>query len=156
MPGGNDRPDGAADNGLLSGTPGRGGGGRARGLVRDVVYPAAGGVETLIGLLEEYKAKGGSFRQARQKVFKASYTSHYRSGLIALIGALEFRSTNTAHAPVLQRWSGSSGTRPRPLTTPSTTPAASRSPSTAWSRRPARAAVQDRQARAAADPAVGV
>jgi len=29
-------------------------------------------------------------------------TSHYRSGLIALIGALEFRSTNTAHAPVLQ------------------------------------------------------
>ena len=59
-------------------------------------------VETLLGLLEEYKAKGGSFRQARQKVFKASYTSHYRSGLIALIGALEFRSTNTAHAPVLQ------------------------------------------------------
>ena len=72
------------------------------GLVRDVVYPAAGGVETLIGLLEEYKAQGGSFRQARQKVFKASYTSHYRSGLIALTGALEFRSTNTARTPVLQ------------------------------------------------------
>ena len=35
-------------------------------------------------------------------MFKASYTSHYRSGLIALIGALEFRSANTAHAPVLQ------------------------------------------------------
>ena len=36
---------------------------------------------------------------SRQNVFKASYTSHYRSGLI---GALEFRSTSTAHAPVLQ------------------------------------------------------
>src|SRR5260370_23942743 len=76
--------------------------GEPGGLVRDVVYPAAGGVETLIGLLEEYKARGGSFRQARQKVFRASYTSHYRSGLIALIGALEVRSANTPPAPVLR------------------------------------------------------
>jgi len=72
------------------------------GVVREVVYPAAGGVETLIDLLHEYKAKGSSFRQHKQRVFKASYTNHYRHGLVELIQALEFCSTNSTHAPVLQ------------------------------------------------------
>ena len=71
------------------------------GLVRDVVYPAVGGVDTLLDLLAEYKAKGSTFRQHKQRVFKASYTHHYRTGLIELIGALEFHSTNTVHRPVL-------------------------------------------------------
>jgi hypothetical protein len=34
-------------------------------------------------------------------VFKASYTNHYRAGLIELIDALEFRSHNTMHRPML-------------------------------------------------------
>ena len=71
------------------------------GVVREVVYPAAGGVDTLINLLHEYKAKGSTFRQHKQRVFNASYTNHYRHGIIELIAALEFRSTNTTHRPVL-------------------------------------------------------
>ncbi|MDP3973003.1 MAG: DUF4158 domain-containing protein [Candidatus Nanopelagicales bacterium] len=71
------------------------------GIVRDVVYPAVGGMDTLTDLLHEYKAKGSTFRQHKQRVFKASYTNHYRRGMIDLISALEFRSTNTTHRPVL-------------------------------------------------------
>ena len=35
-------------------------------------------------------------------MFKASYTNHYRKGLIELLEALEFGSTNTQHAPVME------------------------------------------------------
>jgi TnpA family transposase len=70
--------------------------------VSEVIYPAAGGVETLVNLLREFRAKGSTFRQHKQRVFKASYTNHYRHGLIELLEALEFRSTNTAHAPVIE------------------------------------------------------
>lgn len=72
------------------------------GLVREVVYPAAGGEDTLSSLIAEFKAKGSTFRQHKQRVFKASYTNHYRSGLIELIETLEFHSTNTSHRPVLR------------------------------------------------------
>ena len=71
--------------------------------VEDVIYPAVpGGQETLVALLREYKANGTSYRQHRQRVFKASYTSHYRAGLIQIIEVLEFGSTNTVHAPMVE------------------------------------------------------
>jgi hypothetical protein len=66
------------------------------------VYPAAGGLEVILDLVREYEAKGPTYRQARQRSFKASYTNHYRSGLIQILEALEFRSTNTVHRPVLE------------------------------------------------------
>jgi TnpA family transposase len=70
--------------------------------VEDVIYPAVpGGYKTLVQLLHEYKAKGSTYRQHKQRVFKASYTSHYRTGLIQIIEALEFGSTNTVHAPMM-------------------------------------------------------
>ena len=70
--------------------------------VEDVIYPAVpGGYKTLLSLLHEYKAKGTSYRQHRQRVFKASYTNHYRTGLIQILEALEFGSTNTVHAPMM-------------------------------------------------------
>src|SRR3569833_639198 len=70
--------------------------------VEDVIYPAVpGGYKTLLPLLHEYKAKGTSYRQHRQRVFKASYTNHYRTGLIQILEALEFGSTNTVHAPMM-------------------------------------------------------
>lgn len=44
--------------------------------VEDVIYPAVpGGYKTLVTLLHEYKAKGSSYRQHKQRVFKASYTT---------------------------------------------------------------------------------
>ncbi len=71
-------------------------------IVSEVIYPAVpGGVDTLVALWHEYNSKGSSYRQHRQRVFKASYTNHYRTGLIQIVEALEFGSTNTVHAPMM-------------------------------------------------------
>ena len=71
--------------------------------VREVVFPAvSGGEQTLRELVHEYKTKGPVYRRTVQTTLKASYTNHYRKGLIDLLGVLEFRSTNTAHQPVIQ------------------------------------------------------
>ena len=71
-------------------------------IVSEVIYPAVpGGVDTLVALWREYQSKGSTYRQHRQRVFKASYTNHYRAGLIQIIEALEFGSANTVHAPVM-------------------------------------------------------
>mgnify|MGYP000981002651 CR=1 FL=1 len=73
------------------------------GPVRDVVYPAvAGGEQTLRELVHEYRTKGPVYRRTVQTTLKASYTSHYRRGLIKLLDVLEFRSSNTAHQPVIE------------------------------------------------------
>ncbi|MET8006580.1 Tn3 family transposase [Nonomuraea glycinis] len=70
--------------------------------VSEVIYPVVpGGVDTLVALWHEYQAKGSTYRQHRQRVFKASYTSRYRTGLIQILEALEFGSTNTVHAPMM-------------------------------------------------------
>lgn len=76
--------------------------GKAQGIVEEVVYPDAGGLEVLLDLVREFESKGPTYRQARQRSFKASYTNHYRAGLIQILEALEFRSNNTAHRPVLE------------------------------------------------------
>jgi TnpA family transposase len=73
-----------------------------KGPVEEVIYPEVpGGVDTLEALWQEYNSKGSTYRQHRQRVFKASYTNHYRSGLVQILEALEFGSTNTVHAPVM-------------------------------------------------------
>ena len=70
--------------------------------VSEAIYPVVpGGVDTPVALWHEYKSKGSTYRQHRQRVFKSSYTSHYRTGLIQIIEALEFGSTNTVHAPMM-------------------------------------------------------
>lgn len=89
--------------------------------VRDVVFPAVtGGQKTLRELVHEYRTKGPQYQQTVRATLKASYTSHYRRGLIALLDVLEFRSNNQAHQPILdaldlvKRNSGS-GTRYFPI-----------------------------------------
>jgi hypothetical protein len=69
--------------------------------VREVIYPVVGGEATLTDLVNEYRATGSEYQRQKRKVFKASYTNHYRRGLIRLLGVLEFRSNNTAHQPVV-------------------------------------------------------
>ena len=67
------------------------------------MYPAVpGGLEVLLDLVREFESKGPTYRQARQRSFKASYTNHYRAGLIQILEALEFRSNNMVHRPVLE------------------------------------------------------
>ena len=71
--------------------------------VRDVVYPAVrGGEQTLRELVHERKTNGPVYRRTVQTTLKASYTNHYRKGLIDLLDVPEFRSTNTAHQPVIE------------------------------------------------------
>lgn len=71
------------------------------GTVREVIYPVVGGESVLEDLVAEYKTKGTEYERSKRLVFKASYTNHYRRGLIRLLGVLEFRSNNTAHQPVI-------------------------------------------------------
>ena len=61
-----------------------------------------GGLEVLLDLVREFESKGPTYRQARQRSFKASYTNHYRVGLVQILEALELRSNNTVHRPVLE------------------------------------------------------
>nr|WP_043175317.1 Tn3 family transposase [Streptomyces sp. NRRL B-24484] len=73
------------------------------GEVREVVFPAVrGGEQTLKELVHEYRTKGPVYRRTVQTTLKASYTNHYRKGLIELLGVLQFRSNNSAHRPVTE------------------------------------------------------
>jgi hypothetical protein len=56
-----------------------------------------GGQQTLKELVHEYKTKGPVYRRTVQMTLKASYTNHYRSGLIDLLEVLEFRSVRSDH-----------------------------------------------------------
>jgi hypothetical protein len=68
------------------------------GVVEHVVYPAVrGGEQTLKELVHEYKTKGPVYRRTVQTTLKASYTNHYRSGLIDLLDVLDFRSVRSEH-----------------------------------------------------------
>ncbi|MFF3617493.1 Tn3 family transposase [Streptomyces sp. NPDC002580] len=72
------------------------------GEVREVVFPSVrGGEQTLKELVHEYKTKGPVYRRTVQTTLKASYTNHYRKGLVELLGVLEFCSNNVAHRPVI-------------------------------------------------------
>ena len=76
---------------------------RPDGAVRDVVFPAvAGGEATLRELVQEFKTKGPPYRRTVQTTLRASYTGHYRRGLVALLEVLQFRSNNTAYCPVIE------------------------------------------------------
>ncbi len=60
-------------------------------------------------LVREFKTRGPVYRCTGVPVYRrtvrttlrASYTGHYRRGLIALLEVLEFRSNNSAHRPVI-------------------------------------------------------
>jgi len=67
--------------------------------VRTVVFPVVG-EENLRNLVAEYKSSGSTYRRTVQTTYRASYTNHYRSGLIRLLQVLEFRSEDS-HQPVL-------------------------------------------------------
>lgn len=80
--------------------------------VRQVVFPAvSGGEQTPRELVHEYKTKGPVYRRTVQNTLKASYTRHFRRGLIELLDVLEFRSNNTTHRPVLDALEVVTGTR---------------------------------------------
>jgi TnpA family transposase len=71
------------------------------GVVKDVVYPVVG-EEILRDLVTEWQATGKSYRNQVQTIICNSYRSYYRRMLPRLMDALEFRSNNDRHRPVLQ------------------------------------------------------
>ena len=68
--------------------------------IKDALYPVVG-LQTLQDLVKEFKATGPQFRKIVHKVLRASYSNHYRRMLPLLLDALEFRSNNDAHQPVI-------------------------------------------------------
>lgn len=70
------------------------------GVVRDVVFPVVG-EQTLRDLVKEWKATGPTYRITLRTVIRNSYKGHYRRMVPTLLGALEFRSNNDLHRPVM-------------------------------------------------------
>lgn len=72
-----------------------------QGIVAEVVFPAAGGEQTLQKLVREFRANGPGYRRRVHTRLRASYSSYYRWLVLELLGALVFRSNNAAHQPVI-------------------------------------------------------
>ena len=74
--------------------------GSPEGVVRDVIFPAAG-QNTLEALVREARALGTPQSRRVHTAVRASYGSYYRRMMPKLLAALEFRSNNGAHRPLL-------------------------------------------------------
>jgi TnpA family transposase len=72
----------------------------AEGVVREVIFPAAG-QSTLEALAREAQALGTPRSRRVHTAVRASYGSYYRRMMPKLLAALEFRSNNGAHRPLL-------------------------------------------------------
>jgi len=53
-------------------------------------------------LVAEYKSSGPAYRRTVQTTLRASYTGHYRRGLVKLLEVLEFRTGSSACQPVIE------------------------------------------------------
>lgn len=70
------------------------------GIVKDVVYPVVS-QKALQELVTEFKAMGFDFEREVQETMRASYGHHYRRMLSPVLDALDFRSNNAVHRPVI-------------------------------------------------------
>ncbi len=71
-------------------------------IVRQALFPVVSEA-TLRDLVAEAKANEAAFKTRVRKVLRSSYSSHYRRMLPELLIALEFRSNNKDHQPVIGR-----------------------------------------------------
>ena len=74
---------------------------RPDGTVREVLYPVVG-EQTLHDLVREAKATGPTYRTTLRATIRSSYRGHYRRAVLDLLAALDFRSNNEAHRPVIR------------------------------------------------------
>jgi hypothetical protein len=68
--------------------------------VREVIFPVAG-EQTFEALVREAKALGTPQSRRVHTAVRASYGSYYRRMMPRLLAALDFRSNNGAHRPLL-------------------------------------------------------
>jgi hypothetical protein len=71
------------------------------GVVREVLFPVVG-EQTLAALVKEYHSKGPVYRRHVHTLLRSSYSHHYRVMLPPILDALQFRSNNAAHQPIIQ------------------------------------------------------
>ena len=71
------------------------------GRIKDVLYPLVG-EQTLRDLVREFKATGSAYQQEVHSTIRTSYGNHYRRMLPVILDALEFRSNNALHRPVIE------------------------------------------------------
>ena len=69
--------------------------------VRDVLYPIVD-ERTLSDLVAEYRSSGPGYLMQVRKVIRASYGNHYRRMLPTILDALELRSNNAMHRPLIE------------------------------------------------------
>src|SRR5271165_6135636 len=69
------------------------------GTVRQVVFPV-GGEQTLRDLVREWQS-GPMYRKSLRTTIRNSYAGHYRRMVPKLLDALDFRSNNAFHRPVI-------------------------------------------------------
>jgi hypothetical protein len=70
------------------------------GTVSEVIFPVVG-ADVLKALVKEFKSTGSAYRTRVQHRMRSSYAGHYRRVLPVVLEALEFRSNNALHRPVL-------------------------------------------------------
>ena len=71
------------------------------GIIKEVLYPVVN-EQTLKDLVKEFKQTGPAYREKVHTVIRASYGSHYRRMVPAILSILEFRSNNEVHRPVIR------------------------------------------------------
>jgi TnpA family transposase len=71
------------------------------GVVKEVLYPVVN-ERVLRELVKEYQSSGPVYRQHVHTVMRASYRSHYRRMVPAVLRALTFHSNNDAHRPLIR------------------------------------------------------
>ena len=71
------------------------------GTIREVLFPVVG-EQTLHDLVRESKATGPTYRTTLRATIRSSYRGHYRRAVLDLLAALDFRSNNDAHRPVIR------------------------------------------------------
>jgi len=75
--------------------------GNPDGSVRDVIFPVVG-EQTLQDLVKEYKASGPIYQTTLRTTIRNSYRGHYRQAILQMLEALDFRSNNEMHRPVIR------------------------------------------------------
>lgn len=70
-------------------------------LVREAIYPIVG-EQTLHDIVEEYQSVSQSYREKVFTRIRSSYGHHYRRLVPEILGAMDFRSNNDVHQPVIQ------------------------------------------------------
>lgn len=71
------------------------------GIIKETLFPVVN-EQTLLDLIKEFKAQGETYREQVYTVMQASYSHYYRRLATAILQALELRSNNDRHQPIIE------------------------------------------------------